>query len=578
MTEANVSKESTKQLFSVMGVTRVVCVDDQYVVPELGIDQIIGLFQVLEKEEQQKISAFSEVDSSKPPEVWKKKLTDAWGKLEKDDKQEVETQLKDLGKEENSEIDSLAPLKDLLDFVDLKMLSPDEWKQQKDILLDESKNTPTLFLFDKDLSNADMGDEGGITLLKQAIGCDNAICGMLSHHFPKDAEYGEWEKFVNEHKLAPNRFILISKQHLDPESWLGFARMLKLTLLNAPCRSLASLLSERMKNGIDAANTNISAISVYDFEDIVFRKSQKEGIWEADTLFRILSLYQKKELRGKAESNEEIHNTVKKIRHIFSVETGPHSSQKKSQEIQRLEWYDEAQEVNSQLSPISLGDIFQRTGSTKKYILLCQPCDLMVRSNGRRNYELADVFLAEISSKFNEKYAFKKLKFFDNKSESYVNFQCRAAVSLDILDLCAFNADGSATYGKEILSNSLLIPAWTSRGTELSTRYEKVLADITTPPRQSNEEKAAKMPKSSRDGKFAKGTHHPANKTIQYSVTRVGRVCSPFAEDILGSFCSYLSRPAFGMELAEDEIFELETCGEAAQDEIAAASASVKTA
>jgi hypothetical protein len=565
MSDANASKESTKQLFSVMGVTRVVCVDDQYVVPELGDDQIIGLFQALTKDDQQKISAFEDVDTSKPPEVWKKKLRDAWKKLERNHKQEIETQLKDLNKEESSEIDSLAPLKDLLDFVDLKTLSPEEWNQQRETLLKEAKTTPTLFLFDKDLSNADMGDEGGITLLKQAIDCDDAICGMLSHHFPKDAEYSEWEKFVSEHKLAPNRFILISKQHLDPESWLGFARMLKLTLLNAPCRLLASLLSDRMKSGIDAANSNISAISVYDFEDIVFRKSQKEGIWEADTLFRILSLYQKKELRGKADSNEEIHSTVKKIRHIFGVDTGPHSSQQKSREIQRLEWYDEAQEVNSQLSPIALGDIFQRTGSQKKYVLLCQPCDLMVRSNGRRNYELADVFLAEISSKFNEKYSFKKLKFFDDKNESWVNFQCRVAVSLDVLDLCAFNADGKATYGKEILENSLLIPAWASRGSQLSKIYEAVLADITTPPRQSNLTKAGKMPKSSRDGKFAKGTHDPAMKIIEYSVTRVGRVCSPFAEDILGSFCSYLSRPAFGMELAEDEIFELETCDDDVQ-------------
>ncbi len=574
MTEAKVTepKVSTKELLAVIGVQRVVCIDDQYVEPTVGIDEIIGLYQVLEADDKNKVTVFSDIDSTSPPEVWKQKLRETWESLTTDQKQETGLQLKDLAKPD-AEIDSLGPLKDLLDFVDdLRMLSQAQWEEQKETLLSEAKTSPTLFLFDKDLRKANLGEEGGITLLKEAIGCDDAICGMLSHHFPKDAEYLEWEKFVNEHSLAPNRFILISKQHLDPDSWLGFARMLKLTLLNSPCRNLAGLLSERMKSGIDAANSNISAISVYDFEDIVFRKSQKEGIWEADTLFRLLSLYQKKQLRSDTESNQEIHDTVQKIRQIFSVETGPHSSQQKSREIQRLEWYEESQEINSQLSPISLGDIFQRSGSDKKYILLCQPCDLMVRKNGRRNYELADAFLCEISPKANEKYAFKKLKFFDGKGESFVNFQCRVAVSLDILDLCAFNTDGTATYSKDIVSNSLCIPAWVSRGAQLSKIFDKVLENVTNPPMQSNAVKAEKMIKSSRDGKFAKGTHNQANKAIQYSVTRIGRVSSPFAEDILASFCSYLSRPAFGMELAEDEIFELETCADDLQAETEQAS------
>ena len=54
--------------------------------------------------------------------------------------------------------------------------------------------------------------------------------------------------------------------------------------------------------------------------------------------------------------------------------------------LQRLERYELAEYLNSHYIPIELGDIFQKMGdSAKRYVLLAQPCDLMVRTDGKRN-------------------------------------------------------------------------------------------------------------------------------------------------------------------------------------------------
>ena len=64
-------------------------------------------------------------------------------------------------------------------------------------------------------------------------------------------------------------------------------------------------------------------------------------------------------------------------------------------EIQHKELYENPSYINKNHLPIELGDIFKK--GSKKYILLAQPCDLMIRSNGKREPELIRVPLIEIN-------------------------------------------------------------------------------------------------------------------------------------------------------------------------------------
>ena len=55
--------------------------------------------------------------------------------------------------------------------------------------------------------------------------------------------------------------------------------------------------------------------------------------------------------------------------------------------IQRYETYESDGELNGFHVPIELGDIFEKVTNRRRYILLMQPCDLMVRGNGKRSYD-----------------------------------------------------------------------------------------------------------------------------------------------------------------------------------------------
>lgn len=545
--EVNASKESLKSLFNALGIKRVICVDDEYVA--LPADEIYGLCVEIGADACAKITELA-VDFSRSPNIWRANFNRFWQNANEKVKVQISNSLQTSS---GKEFTSISPLTDLLDFCDFQVKTPAEWHAEKDQLLIDAATIPTLFLFDRDLSNAKEGDDGGIALLRDAIKNEDAICGMLSHHFTLENEQQTWQDFVKE-GIPGDRFILISKQHVQEDKQLGFVRMVKLMILNGPSKELTNLLADRMREGINAASESVSAINVYDLEHIIFRKSSLEGIWEADTLFRILSLYQKKELRKKSEQHTAIHEHVSKIRKVLNVKTHEDYSfsTETSWAIQRLEWYEDADDLNSHFLPISLGDIFEKNG--QPYVLLCQPCDLMVRSDGKRNFQLSDVFLAEITKKPNDSHTYMKAKYFsETKSEPhFVSFKCRLAVSLDVLDLCALHSQGNAIYKKGSVQNDLLIPAWAARAKILSDIYNKVIEKLLVPKGQNKEQWLEKMPRATRDGKFAKPTF-TSNDTISYPLKRVGRICSPFSDEILSEFCSYLARPAHSMELVKDE-------------------------
>ena len=550
MTAEQSSKIALHSLFDSLGIKRVVCIDDEFL--PVSVEDITGLCFDAGIDFCKSVQELKGINFDAKERIWKNSLAKYWQEASYDTRSKLTC---DFERQIGKDFTSISPLSQLLEFCEFQIKTPEEWSKEKAKLLKEADETPTLFLFDRDLGKAGLGSEGGDKLLADAINHGKAICGMLSHHFSLEEEQEKWLDFVNK-GMPGDRFILISKKHLHDEKQLGFVRMVKLTILNSPCRELVKLLAERMREGIKAASESVSAINIFDFEDIVFKKSQGEGVWEADTLFRLLSLYQKKELRGDEGKNKPIHESVEKIRKVLNVQTHEKfSSKEKSWEIQRLEWYEEAKELNEHFLPLGLGDIFEKTNGQKRFMLLCQPCDLMIRLNGKRNYQLSDVFLVEITPNYNESTAYTKAKFFDpeNGKGHFVNFQCRFAVSLDILDLCALNKSGEAVYVQNMDRNNLLIPASRSRATKLTVTYDKVIETLLNPPDQKKEQWLAKMPKATRDGGFIKPTFTSPNK-IAYPIKRVGRLCSPFSDEILTAFCSYMARPAHAMEFAKDDL------------------------
>jgi hypothetical protein len=121
--------------------------------------------------------------------------------------------------------------------------------------------------------------------------------------------------------------------------------------------------------------------------------------------------------------------------------------------------------INRLHLPIEIGDVFAKTdgNAAKRFILLGQPCGLMVRPNGARQPQMNQVLLGEVqvvekSSRYDE-----IIPYFgdDPASKHCVRFKRIHSVPVIVLDLCVFNEDGVAHLPK--VCPDRLTPAWAAR-------------------------------------------------------------------------------------------------------------------
>src|SRR2546426_11891170 len=101
-----------------------------------------------------------------------------------------------------------------------------------------------------------------------------------------------------------------------------------------------------------------------------------------------------------------------------------------------MEFYEDDAYLNPHFLPIELGDIFQKDGAAgKKYMLLAQPSDLMVRPTGLR--KLKEGFLVEIiDGEPKDPNSHAELEYFDPEQPTkyFVSFKKAYAIKLEVLD------------------------------------------------------------------------------------------------------------------------------------------------
>ena len=130
-----------------------------------------------------------------------------------------------------------------------------------------------------------------------------------------------------------------------------------------------------------------------DFDSMVFKSSREQNVWEPDTLLRVFGILMRREARSRLHTDEEFLPAVETARRVSdapdrivkALEEDGDSIE--ALEMQRFEIYESGDELNRFRTPIDLGDIFRIGPGGKLCMLLVQPCDLVVRKDGKRNYE-----------------------------------------------------------------------------------------------------------------------------------------------------------------------------------------------
>ncbi len=557
------AREAIKQLFEFIGIEQIFCIDDEYSHAP-SYEEIIGFCVELGSEKSSAVPYFASISFDEQEEIWREQIKRLWNKSSEEDKNYLYRQLYTIVYEDrNDDTRAASSLEELLRGYSLLEITPRQWVSEKSKLLNSENAHKTLLLFDREFLNDPGIATDGINLIEDALATygEKVICGLLSHTADSDKAYDEWCQIAKDRSLDKSKFIFIPKDCLYKDL-LDFAWMIKLAVLNEPCKILQEKASAVINKAQVEAQKKVEFIHIYDFEHIVFEASLREGIWEPDTLFRLYGLFHRVEARKKARNDTELHNIAALVRNVSSIPTSlPQSPKHSSWKIQRLELYEEPSYLNSLHMPIELGDIFERTSGDKykKFIVLAQPCDLMVRSNGKRHEAISEVILAEIvditdeATKSQSQETHFELPYYSSDGKSqYVSFRKRHTVKLCVLDLCVYQDDGSSIIKLSDSCSDNIIPAWKHHYDELQKIANKQINRYTQLQRENarREILALAIPQSSNDNLF-KGKIDPTERSISYECRRVGRLCQPQALAMLTKFANYLARAAFEVDFGK---------------------------
>jgi hypothetical protein len=566
------AKSAIGELFGHMALSRIIWVDDRH--NPTPVEEVIPIVIEQKSKLVEKAPQLTGLPFDDPDEIIVESLRDLWVTFDPSIQSSI---FGSLGLQpDDNDIAFSSALDQLLDNHKPEKLSPDAWRTAKAAIFSDVAGGNVLLLFDQDLSGAGGGTEEGFQLILEVLeqGQNSRLfCGLLSNTFGPDEVWEKQELFSRGLDPAKRgRFVLISKQDLQGDQPLRFAAMLKLTVLNESCRDLKSRVTKIIERAVSDAATQVDNISIYAFDEIVFRSSHVEGVWEPDTLLRLFSVFLREAMLGTARGDDDLRVLANKIRNVSSLPVHPIGISKTDVvDIQWMEMYENLEHLNSRHLPLELGDIFASSTTGKTYILLNQPCDLMVREAklkqqdkpGKRYFSVEQAVLAEIKSELPANLrapafdGYFELPFLDRKAHRYVALRLIHVVPIQILDLCVYNSDGAATWSVGSPCPDDLIPSWQKR--------HAILEKMITASMKVYEEKAKyQLPAQDqvqlalRDFGYCRefrGEITSDKNFVKYDCKRVGRLRQPRAGALLTRYSNFVSRAAFDHEFVR----ELET-------------------
>ena len=554
-----------EQLFAAAHVEHVISIDDAYA-NEYPVEEALGLAGALDRTVTDHVfSNYPQAIGLEDTDLRNKQIRDVWDHIDRNERRRLTLSLQQSvvaeppSPPERVDEATVTILPNVFGRYGLSLLSMANWvEHEKDIIKDEMPRT--LILVDEDFSGENLSKNEGLRLVKQIVATtkpEKVLCALLSHNYGADGIHEKWKGLCAQEGLDNSRFVLIPKSFLT-EDPIGFARLVKLAILNGSAKKLKVKATEILGRAEKEARDRLDAIDIYDFDQIVFRSSYREGVWEPDTLFRVFGLFHRDETRKLAREDAGVRNLVEEIRKISRIQTESESAPDSgAMELQRLELYEQAEYLNSHFTPVDIGDIFEKTvGSHKRFILLGQSCDLMVRSDGKRAWSSTDAVIAEIindaTAKGEEGYG--HLPFLDSgkPDDFYVSFKQSCSIKLDALDLCAFQPNGEAKFTVGEPCPDAVIPAWKARHSKILSIVEHMLqrAKELNGKGISLKDAAGFVARCSNDKLFIP-TLDLGLKTLTYNFKRVGRLRQPRAAALLSRYANFLARHAFDHDLGE---------------------------
>ena len=567
-------REHARILLTSIGVSRVIVVDDEY--REGGVEELIGLCSGLASDQAAELPYLTGIDFRTDQEVRADLLREQWARLDPGARETVLARARALeaeplqppdgdhgleasiGRVDTKASKSLERILDQLEECEYVTLSLSQWRARGNELLGDDIAENTVFLFDRDFTKEDGTENEGINLIRQVQNANVGYCGLLSHTVTIEGEHAAWRELTQHHDLNRDTFVVIAKERLTDESedYSQFLRMLRFVGLSARYAKVMSATWSVLDQSVAAAMAAVEWLSVPDFDMIVFGSSRREGVWEPDTLFRVFGILMRREAQRRLRQNANLSADVSEARRISTLSEklanalGTEETSHEALRIQRFESYESTKDLNSCHIPLDIGDIFQATRSGHQYILLAQPCDLMVRPNGKRSYDRkcgrTGALVQIVVDVEKRKDSWGHLPFYDvgKGKRAFVDFARIHQALLAVLDLCVLQGNGVAMIEVDASCPDLLIQAWKKRYNRLGKVFRTALERYNELERKNvrRDLKLLALPRLSATLGIQADVQ---DDTVKYGLIRVGRLRQPCSGALLTALTQYHARAEF---------------------------------
>ncbi|TCZ73461.1 hypothetical protein [Flaviaesturariibacter aridisoli] len=576
-----------QDLLALLNITSVYYVDDENNLSDIDFQVISGEIEKIygfNKQDALQAINFDGADWDMPKEGVISQFSSEWQTLPFEKKKEIYVEILKIsgGEEIKLDFERAKRVQEQLPGGIVKIMSPQQWDTEKTKLNELiADGEMALVLFDEDLSHAGIKYQSTkghnlIAQVKQSAANNKVICSLLTHKISSAREeLGFRDSLIEENpeiNLQVNDFFPLAKERLDnPEV---FADGIKKTLLNKYFETIKQHTKALIKASYEDAAKRVDSFDTYDFDQTILQTSLREGVWVPETIIRIADIEFENKLKERMTKNDYVPIINEQLKYAepfadiqFDI---PSTMQPYSDKllIRHAEIYDSGDIINKLRKPLENGDIFQIDQT--KYILVAQPCDMMIRGMGKkkgiRNAKVATLLRIEeldYNKKKQPDLAKAKdqhlLEYFENGTNKFglVHFNSYLIVDIDVLDLCVFNEKGEAVihFGEPKIDVSYLSSCWETRFGFLSAQLDELRKKIL-----SVKEMISSLPKDHQtvilDEFFPKAVIVASNPlvlpiikndnltTLNFGITRVKHYKGTGAKTLLEKYTQHLSRTA----------------------------------
>lgn len=578
--QENDARSKLAKLFAHLKIAKIVFVDDK---AELQTDAgaVVKVLAAKPEASEALASFFVGVALNLDNDALQEQLTARLAELDGDKLAELRTVLS-AQSEDAAEREALGRLQDLLpEETTAHLLTPQAWHERRGTLIAEcTEERRTLFLFDQELEvdEAGLGFHKGSDIIRDMAEKERAglgtrwFCGMLTHTVDKGEEVASWRKLEKSEKLDLRFFMPIAKASLDDAP--AFYGAVYRTLINIYSQTMKNLAADAFEKALKDALERFSDLDPIDFEHMIVKSSETEGVSELETLIRVYGIIQKDQVKTQILQQarvSEFSAAARTVKDIANV--GRELSATSQERLHKLRWeelYESDELVNGYNDPLRNGDLFEigEASSLKLWVLIAQPCDLMVRSKGERvredNFKVAVLAPLRtralgIEATMKDGLTFSLDHYDHNGAQSaVVQLADATPANLHVLDLAVLNKDGRCQLNAQP-DPSLSLPSksWENRDGKLRAHFGKVSRQIEDA-RKAHKDTvadllaAAVIPRASPMKGFAKyGTYEKG--AYSYPIRRRGRLRDPLATSLLSAYSRFLARDAYEHDYSRAE-------------------------